>query len=152
MGKSFVVSLFLLTGGSLCACSEWVMHNPATPEEHVTIGLAYEVEGHPELAAREYTGALLQQQAYIPALIGLGNLALDRKEWEEAEGYYRRALIVAPEDPGINHNLALVYLTQQEKLDEAERLADVALIQSGPLRPYVLDTIAQIYIRQGRYR
>jgi predicted Zn-dependent protease len=52
----------------------------------------------------------------------------------------------------VNNNLAMVYLTQQEKLDEAERLANLALAQGGPLRPYVLDTMAHIYVRQGRYR
>lgn len=71
---------------------------------------------------------------------------------EEAEAYYRQALSTAPEDPGVNNNLAMVYLTQQEKLDEAERLANLALAQGGPLQPYVLDTMAHIYVRQGRYR
>jgi predicted Zn-dependent protease len=52
----------------------------------------------------------------------------------------------------VNNNLAMVYLTQQEKLDEAEQLANLALAQGGPLRPYVLDTMAHIYLRQGRYR
>lgn len=88
----------------------------------------------------------------MPALIGLGNLAFDRGALEEAEGYYRQALSTAPEDPGVNNNLAMVYLTQQEKLGEAERLANLALAQGGPLQPYVLDTMAHIYVRQGRYR
>ena len=48
--------------------------------------------------------------------------------------------------------LAMVYLTQREKLDETERLGSLALAQGGPLRPYVLDTMAHIYVRQGRYR
>jgi predicted Zn-dependent protease len=46
----------------------------------------------------------------------------------------------------------MVFLAQQEQLDEAERLANLALAQGGPLRPYVLDTMAHIYHRQGRYR
>jgi tetratricopeptide (TPR) repeat protein len=129
-----------------------VLHDPLTPEEHVTLGLAYEVEGRPELAAREYDGALRKKQGYVPALIGLGNLAFDRGALTEAEAYYRQALITAPEDPGVNNNLAMVYLTQQEKLDEAERLAILALAQGGPLQPYVLDTLAHIYTRQGQYR
>ena len=65
----------------------------------------------------------------MPALIGLGNLAFDRGALEEVEGYYRQALSTAPEDPGVNNNLAMVYLTQQEKLGEAERLANLALAQ-----------------------
>jgi tetratricopeptide (TPR) repeat protein len=156
MDRILIVAFVTVIGGSLCACSVLprvvVLHDPLTPEEHVTLGLAYEVEGRPELAAREYDGALRKKQGYVPALIGLGNLAFDRGALTEAEAYYCQALITAPEDPGVNNNLAMVYLTQQEKLDEAERLAILALAQGGPLQPYVLDTLAHIYTRQGRYR
>ncbi len=156
MGRILIVVFIAVIGASFAACSNLpqvrVLHDPLTPEEHVTLGLAYEVEGRPELAAREYDGALGKKHGYMPALIGLGNLAFDRGALEEAEAYYRQALITAPEDPGVNNNLAMVYLTQQEKLDEAERLANLALAQGGPLQPYVLDTMAHIYARQRRYR
>lgn len=155
-GRILIVAFVAVIGGSFSACSDLprvlVLHDPLTPEEHVTLGLAYEVEGRLELAAREYDGALRKKQGYMPALLGLGNLAFDRGALKEAEAYYRQALITAPEDPGVNNNLAMVYLTQLEKLDEAERLASLALAQGGPLRPYVLDTMAHIYVRQGRYR
>jgi len=151
-----IVVFVAVIGVSFSACSDLprvrVLHDPLTPEEHVRLGLAYEVEGHPELAAREYDEALTKEHGYMPALIGLGNLAFDRGATKEAEAYYRQALSTAPEDPGVNNNLAMVYLTQQEKLDEAERLANLALAQGGPLQPYVLDTMAHIYHRQGRYR
>lgn len=155
MGRILIVAFVALIGVSFSACSDLpqvrVMHDPLTPEEHVTLGLAYEVEGRPELAAREYDDALRKEHGYMPALIGLGNLAFDRGAMKEAEAYYRQALSTAPEDPGVNNNLAMVYLTQQEKLGEAERLANLALAQGGPLQPYVLDTMAHIYARQGRY-
>ena len=138
------------------ACSDLpgvrVLHDPLTPEEHVTLGLTYEIEGRLEMAVQEYESALKQQQGYAPALIGLGNLAFERGEVSEAETFYREALATDPEDPGANNNLAMLYLTERENLDEAERLASQALTQGGPLRPYVLDTMAHIYARQGRYR
>jgi tetratricopeptide (TPR) repeat protein len=155
MGRILILVFVAVIGVSFSACSDLprvrILHDPLTPEEHVTLGLAYEVEGRPELAAQEYDGALRKKHGYMPALIGLGNLAFNRGALEEAEAYYRQALITAPEDPGVNNNLAMVYLTQQEKLDEAERLANLALAQGGPLQPYVLDTMAHIYVRQGRY-
>ena len=77
------------------------------------------------MAARGYDGALRKKQGYTPALLGLGNLAFDRGAMKEAEAYYRWALITVPEDLGVNNNLAMVYLTQREKLDEAERLANL---------------------------
>jgi tetratricopeptide (TPR) repeat protein len=156
MSRVLIVVFVAVIGVSFSACSDLprvrVLHDPLTPEEHVRLGLAYEVEGRTELAAREYDGALGKEQGYVPALIGLGNLAFNRGTLEEAEAYYRQALITAPEDPGVNNNLAMVYLTQQEKLGEAEQLANLALAQGGPLQPYVLDTMAHIYVRQGRYR
>lgn len=156
MGRMLIVVFVAVIGVGFSACSDLprirVLHDPLTSEEHVRLGLAYEVEGRAELAAREYDGALRKNHGYMPALIGLGNLAFDRGALEEAEAYYRQALITAPEDPGVNNDLAMVYLTQQEKLDEAERLTNLALAQGGPLRPYVLDTMAHIYVRQGRYR
>lgn len=156
MGRILIVAFVAVIGVSFSACSDLpqvrVLHDPLTPEEHVTLGLAYEVEGRPELAVREYDDAMRKEHGYMPALIGLGNLAFDRGAMMEAEAYYRQALSTAPEDPGVNNNLAMVYLTQQEKLDEAERLANLALAQGGPLQPYVLDTMAHIYVRQGRYR
>ena len=156
MSRILIVVFGAVVAVSFSACSNLpqvrVLHDPLTPEEHVRLGLAYEVEGRAELAAGEYVGALEKEQGYMPALIGLGNLAFDRGALEEAEAYYRQALITAPEDAGVNNNLAMVYLTQQEKLDEAERLVNVALAQGGPLQPYVLDTMAQIYVRQRRYR
>jgi len=156
MGRFLIVVFFVVIGGSFSACSDLprvrVLHDPLTSEEHVRLGLAYEVEGRTELATREYDDALRKEHGYMPALIGLGNLAFDRGAMKEAEAYYRQALSTAPEDPGVNNNLAMVYLSQQEKLDEAERLANLALAQGGPLQPYVLDTMAHIYVRQRRYR
>lgn len=142
-------------GAGLAACSELpqgrVLHDPLTPEEHVTLGLTYEVQRHRDLAAREYRTALAQQAGYIPALIGLGNLAFAEGELEESEAFYRQALEASPEHPVANNNLAMLYLARGGDLREAERLALRALVHKGPLQPYVLDTLANVYARQGRF-
>lgn len=150
----WTLSLSVLLGG-FQACSSLprvvVLHDPLTPAEHVTLGVTYEAQGRTELAAREYHTALEKGHGYVPAFVGLGNLAFVGGALEEAESYYRQALAVAPEDPGANNNLAMVHLARSANLAEAERLTRQALAQGGPLRPYVLDTMAHIYIRQGRY-
>lgn len=142
--------------GSFQACSGVprvvTLHDPLTPEEHVTLGTVYEGQGRPELAAREYQTALGVGHGYVAAFVGLGNLAFVRGSLEEAEAYYFQALAAAPEDPGATNNLAMVYLAQGSGLDEAERLARQALGKGGPLRPYVLDTLAHIYVKQGQYQ
>ena len=129
-----------------------VLHDPLTPQEHVTLGEAYQVQGDPERAAREFEAALRQQPEYVPAVIGLGNLSFERGALNEAETFYRRALDTAPDHPGASNNLAMVYLARGDRLDEAERMARNAWERGGFLRPYALDTLARIYMRQGRYR
>ena len=155
-GGILIVAFVGVIGCGFSACSDMprilVLHDPLTPGEHVTLGLAYDANGRPELAEREYDGALRKKHGYMPALIGLGDLAFRKGAMKEAEAYYRQALITDPENPGVNNNLAMVYLTLQEQLDEAERLAKLALRQEGPLQPYVLDTLAHIYVRQGKNR
>ncbi len=154
MRRNLLVMMTII--GELLACTGLspgrVKHDPLTPEEHVTFGLAYEAKGRPELAAREYDAALQQEHSYLPAMVGLGNLAFERGALEEAEAYYQQALAIAPKDPGANNNLAMLYLTRGASLEEAEQLARQALEQGGPLRPYALDTLARIYARQRRYQ
>ncbi len=156
-GRSIVRTLLLsVLLGSIQACSSLprvvVLHDPLTPAEHVTLGVTYEAQGRTELAAREYHAALEQEHGYVPAFVGLGNLAFARGALEEAEAYYRQALAVSPQDQGANNNLAMLYLDRGANLAEAERLVRQALTQGGPLRPYALDTLAHIYMRQGRYQ
>lgn len=150
------VMCVVVMGAGLSACSDLpqvrVLHDPLTPEEHVTLGLTYEVQGHRDLAAREYRTALTQEAGYVPALIGLGNVAFAEGELEESETFYQQALETSPEHPGANNNLAMLYLVRGRDLREAERLALRALAQRGPLQPYVLDTLAHVYARQGRYK
>ena len=129
-----------------------VPHDPLTAEDHVALGTAYEAQGLKDLAAREFQAALEQRKDYPPALISLGNLAFEAGALADAEEYYRRVLEVDSSQPSANNNLAMVYLQRGERLAEAERLARTALAQGGPLKPYVLETLANIYFRQGRHR
>lgn len=156
MKKILIVFCGMVMGAGLAACSDFphirVLHDPLTPEEHVTLGLTYEIQGHRDLAAREYRTALTQEAGYVPALIGLGNVAFAEGEFEESETYYQQALAASPEHPGANNNLAMLYLARGADLHEAELLALRALAQKGPLQPYVLDTLAHVYARQGRYK
>lgn len=154
MSSVWVAACVLLFGG-LQGCSGIlglvVLHDPLTPAEHVTLGATYEVQGFKDRAALEYQAALRQRHEFAPALISLGNLSFEKGALEEAEDYYHRALVTAPEHPSANNNLAVVYLKQGQRIDEAEQLARRALEKAGPLRPYVLDTMAKIYMLKGEY-
>ncbi len=157
MGRNILIAVCIVVmGAGLPACSDLPqirpLHDPLTAEEHVMLGLTYEGQGHRDLAAHEYHTALTREAGFVPALIGLGNLAFAEGAIEESETYYQQALANSPEHPGANNNLAMLYLARGVNLQEAERLALRALAQRGPLQPYVLDTLAQVYARQGRYK
>lgn len=132
--------------GAGCAAAR--VDGDRAPVEHVKTGLELERRGRREEAARHYRAALRASGSYIPALIALGNLALERGETARARRYYRRALLVDPDHPGANNNLAMALLAEG-RLDEAEILARKALANAGPLDPYVQDTLAQIRERKG---
>ena len=125
--------------------------DPLTPREHVTLGELYAAQGHPELATKEFKAALGREAEFPPAWVGLGNLAFQAGELDTAERHYQRALRAAPEHSGAANNLAMLYLLGGKRLDEAERLARGALERSGILKPYVLETLASVYVRLGRY-
>lgn len=156
MSKTLTLLIVTVFAAFLVGCDVLprvrVLHDPLTAREHVTLGMIYEMEGRAELALREYSNAIRQQPAHVPALTGLGNLAFKRDALAEAEAYFLQALAVASNNAAANNNLAMVYLLRREHLEEAEMLAVHALMQGGPLRPYVLDTLAHIYFQQGRYR
>ena len=147
-----LIVVLLLLGASACAWPRpLIPKDPLTVEEHVTLGQIYASQGQRDLAKREYQAALTRQSNNVPALVALGNLAFEGGSLQEAEQQYQRALSVSPDHPGAANNLAMVYLSRGERLEEVERLAHQALERSGPLRPYVLETLATLYVRQGRY-
>ncbi|MBI3547529.1 MAG: tetratricopeptide repeat protein [Elusimicrobia bacterium] len=124
--------------------------DPLGAEEHVRLGQTYEEEGRREESADQFRAALKRDASNIGALVGLGNAALDRGDLKDAQAYFERVLAAKPRQAAACNNLALVYLARNERLGEAEVLARTALEQEGSLQPYVLDTLANILLRQKR--
>lgn len=124
--------------------------DPLTPDQHVQLGGAYETRGLTEDARKQYAAAVRADAAHVPALMAQGNLAFGRNDLKQARASFQRVLRVDPSHAGANNNLAMVLLAQGRKLPEAERLARRALENSGTLRPYILETLASVLIRQGR--
>lgn len=137
----------------LCAsaCGTLPGRDALTVDQHMRLGASYEEQGLRTEAKREYEAALRSDKEFVPAYVALGNLAFEDGALVEAEHFYRRVLEREAEHPGANNNLAVVYLTRGADLDAAERHARRALAGAGALRPYVLDTLAHIYMKQNRY-
>jgi Flp pilus assembly protein TadD len=125
--------------------------DPLGVDEHMRLGMSYEDQDLRSAASKEYAAALRQRRDYLPALMALGNLAFQGGDLIEAEIFYRKVIRLVPSHAGANNNLAMVFLVRGSRLDRAEKLAKTALEAAGPFRPYVLDTLANVYMRQGRF-
>jgi Flp pilus assembly protein TadD len=104
-----------------------------------------------EQAAGQYQAAVRREPTCAEGWLALGNIVFTDGRLKEAEKYFRRALKASPHDPGASNNLAMVILARSGSLPKAEALARDALRQAGALRPYVLDTLANVYLLEGRY-
>lgn len=101
-----------------------ILKDPLTPEEHLNLGVAYERRGELDQAIREYR---LAAKKLPVAFFHLGNAHFLRNEWKEAEIYYRKAIRKNPKNADAYNNLAWLYYTRGENLEEAEALAQKAL-------------------------
>ena len=133
-------------------------HRPATVArdrldavEHAELGAAYERRGLRNEAAAQYRAAAALDSKYAEAWLGLGNIAFQEGHLVRAEKLFRRALKAAPQHAGVANSLANILLTRHRHLDEAEALVKQALLQDGQMTPVLLDTLANIYVRQQRY-
>ena len=122
-----------------------------SPLEHVRLGTSYEAQGLRADAVGQYEAAVRRDPACAEGWLALGDVAFMDGRLKEAEKDFRKALRASPHSPGAGNNLAMVILARGGSLPQAEALAQDALRQGGPLRPYILDTLANIYLRESRY-
>ena len=143
--------LGLLALVALFGCSRFVILNDAlTAPEHNDLGVAYENQRQPELAAREYRKALRRDPHFVRARVNLGNLDAAAGRWSAAEGSYRRALLDAPDDADALNNLAVTLVRRGRHLDEAEALAQRAMVAAGAADSIPRATLAEVRAARAR--
>lgn len=121
------------------------------PREHVRLGESYEAQGLRAEAAAQYEAAARRDPSFVEAWVALGNLAFADGRLDAAEKAFRRAVKAAPLNPAALNNLAMTIMARGGRLDAAEAFARRALAEPGALRPYALETLANIRLRQKRY-
>jgi tetratricopeptide (TPR) repeat protein len=123
-----------------------ILKDPLTPEEHLNLGVTYEQQGDFDNAIKEYN---LAAKKLPGAFLHLGNAHFQKKEWKKAEDYYRLAIEKEPDNADAHNNLAWLYYTRREKLDEAETLARKALQLNPGKGDIYRDTLEKIREAKG---
>jgi tetratricopeptide (TPR) repeat protein len=141
-----VAVMVLLT--SLASCSLpriLVLHDPLTPEEHITLGVSYEKKSEFDAALKEYKEA----SGNLPlAYLYMGNVYFQMKDYPHAEKYYKKAINKTQSADAYN-NLAWLLYTNNERLDEAEALA-LKAVELSPHNEGFADTLRKIEEKLGR--
>ena len=134
--------LTLCLGMSGCTLPKiMVLKDPLTPEEHLDLGMAYEKKGEFDGAIKEYNLAVKK----IPlANLYLGNVYFQKGDLGQAEKYYRRAIQKEPGHADAYNNLAWLYYTKKEELEEAEKLALKAMELNPEKNSIYQDTLEKI--------
>jgi tetratricopeptide (TPR) repeat protein len=140
----FGLWLFLMFSG--CTLPRiHVFEDPLSPEEHLNLGVAYERKNEFDSAIKEYK---LAAKKLPVAYLYLGNAHFPKSEFGEAEAYYKKAIKKVPDNADAHNNLAWLYYTRGENLEEAETLA-LKAIELDPLRTHIFeDTLEKIRERK----
>ncbi|MBL8912635.1 MAG: tetratricopeptide repeat protein [Archangium sp.] len=95
-----------------------------------------------DLARTEFDAILKRDPNFYPALVGLGDVARNKKDWPLAEEKYRAALKLNGEDPFAHAGLGLT-LAEQGKKEEA--LAELKkAIATQPEQPNAVVTLVKL--------
>ena len=124
-----------------------ILHDPLTQEEHINLGVSYEKRGEYDAALEQYAAA--SSKAPLAHLY-MGNVYFQKGDMKEAEKSYRRA-IDKTNDARAYNNLAWLYYTTGERLDEAEALARTA-VQLSPSSLDFQDTLQKIIEKRSLSR
>jgi tetratricopeptide (TPR) repeat protein len=116
-----------------------VLHDPLTPEEHINLGVSYEKKGELDAALEQYQTASKKSFA---AYLYMGNVYFQKNDADRAEKAYKNA-IKKTGDARAYNNLAWLYYTWDEHLDEGEKLARKA-VELDPDANDFRDTLEKI--------
>ncbi len=140
IGKCMVLMIVLafVTGCSFPKII--VMKDPLTPEEHISLGMAYEQKKEYDLAIKEYEAAATKLKT---ARLYLANARFLNNQPDQAEALYREVLRDDPNCADAYNNLAWLLYTQKRNLPEARALA-LKATALNPQNEQYRDTLEKI--------
>ena len=139
---SYSLLFFMLI--TLVSCSMprlTIFKDPLTPEEHLNLGVVYEKRKEFDYAIKEHR---LAARKLPIAYLYLGNVHFHKEEWAEAEKSYKEAIKRDAKNADAYNNLAWLYYTKGEKMDEAEKLVLKAIELNPSKDDLYRDTLEKI--------
>ena len=126
---------------ALAAFEEFAAKFPDIHAVRLNIGRACMEKGDLDRAEAEFKAVLDKtgpgqedlrdhKDTSLKALSGLGEVALRRGDFETAQGFFRRALEISPEDPAAAYNVGEIFFSNQ-KTDEAIAYFELAIQIKG---------------------
>lgn len=143
---------------ALAAFEEFAAKFPDVYAVHLNIGSAYMGKGDLDRAESEFKSVLdkngpspedlrKQKDTSLKALSGLGEVALKRGDFGTAQGFFRQALEISPEDPAAAYNVGEIFFSNQ-KIDEAIVYFELAVkIKSDWPKAY--HRLGLVYLNKG---
>jgi tetratricopeptide (TPR) repeat protein len=83
-------------------------------------------------AARDFASALDRDPKCVPALVNLGNLALEANMLEEALSRYNAAIQLDERSAAAHHNLGVVYRRMGRLMESVRELRRAAMLENQP--------------------
>lgn len=123
--------------------------HPGDPDALALAGQIYRAFGQGDKATACWKRGIERDPNLVAAHVGLGEIALERGEYEEAERHLRSAASLKPPHPGFHLRLAEAAMNLG-RADEAVSLLQQAA-QAGPLAPYDGFVLGQAYLLQGEH-
>ena len=112
---------------------------------HAKLAITYIWIGQFDQAGEVLQG--LEDTNELSLLLAFGRLALSREQWNEARGWFERALIVDPDNPMIKLNLGFVAVSEGRLADAQNFLEDS--LSGNPRSFEGWDTLGMVLARQG---
>jgi len=123
-------------------------NSPHKPRVHYELGRAYQKGGFTEQAERELVTTLQLNPKHIPALIKMGELQIQRKEYAKALESCKELIRQNIKLPAVNFNAGLALLKMGQPKDAVPYLEEAVTKQPGASYWYL--TLARAYHKSHR--
>jgi tetratricopeptide (TPR) repeat protein len=139
---AFFLSVFIFLFLLGCSLPKLVIpKDPLAPEDHLNLGVAYERKGLLDSAIKEYR---LAAKKLPVAYLYLGNAYFLKNELGKAEAFYKKMIEKDSQNGDAYNNLAWLYYTKRENLDQAEEYALRAMDLNPVKADIYRDTLEKI--------